>query len=99
LEKMDPLKVASNAYKFIMENDRVRVLEVNIGKGDKAAMHHHPDHVVYVLKGGKATLTSDGKTDKLDLKKGQAFFMNAQNHETKNVGDSELDLLVIELKK
>ena len=99
MEKMDPLKVASNAYKFIMENDRVRVLEVNIKKGDKAAMHHHPDHVVYVLKGGKATLTSDGKTDKLDLKKGQAFFMNAQNHETKNVGDSELDLLVIELKK
>ena len=99
MEKMDPLKVASNAYKFIMENDRVRVLEVNIGKGDKAAMHHHPDHVVYVLKGGKATLTSNGKTDKLDLKKGQAFFMNAQNHETKNVGDSELDLLVIELKK
>jgi len=96
---MDPLKVASNAYKFVMENDRVRVLEVNIKKDDKAAMHHHPDHVVYVLKGGKATLTSEGKTDTLDLKKGQAFFMNAQNHETKNVGNSELDLLVIELKK
>ena len=99
MEKMDPLKVASNAYKFIMENDRVRVLEVNIKKGDKAAMHHHPDHVVYVLKEGKATLTSEGKTDTIDLKKGTAFFMNAQNHETKNVGNSEIDLLVIELKK
>ena len=31
-------------------------------------MHHHPDHVVYVLEGGKMKLTSEGKTDVLDLK-------------------------------
>jgi quercetin dioxygenase-like cupin family protein len=99
LEKMDALKAASNVYKFIMENDRVRVLKVTFKKGDKAAMHHHPDHVVYVLKGGKATLTSEGKTDTLDLKAGQAVFMNAQNHEVKNIGSTELDLLVVELKK
>ncbi len=99
MEKMDPLKVASNAYKLIMENDRVRVLEVNIKKGDKATMHHHPDHVVYVLKEGKATLTSEGKTDTIDLVKGTAFYMKAQNHETKNVGNSDIDLLVVELKK
>ena len=99
MDKMDPLRAASNAYKFIMENDRVRVLEVTIKKGDKAAMHHHPDHVVYVLKGGKATLTSEDKTDTLDLKAGQAVFMNAQDHEVKNIGSTEIDLLVVELKK
>ena len=95
----DPLKVAKNAYKFIMENDRVRVLEVQLRSGDKAAMHYHPDHVVYILKGGKAKLTSSGKTDVLDLKTGQAMFLKAQSHETENTGKTDLDLLVVELKK
>jgi quercetin dioxygenase-like cupin family protein len=95
----DPLKVAKNVYKFIMENDRVRVLEVSFKPGDKADMHTHPDHVIYVLKGGKAKLTSSGKTDVLDMKTGQAVFLKAQSHEAENLGKTELNLLVVELKK
>jgi len=93
------MKVANNVYKFIMENDRVRVLEVDFKPNDKAIMHHHPDHVVHVLKGGKLKLTSDGKTDVLELKTGETIFLKAQNHEATNVGNTELDLLVVELKK
>lgn len=75
MEKMqDPMKVANNVYKFIMENDRVRVLEASFKPGDKAVIHNHPDHVVYVLEGGKIKLTSSGKTDVLDMKSGQAIF-------------------------
>jgi quercetin dioxygenase-like cupin family protein len=95
----DPLKVAKNVYSLVMENDRVRVLEVKIKPGDKAAMHHHPDHVVYVLKGGKAKLTSSGKTDVLEMKAGQAMFIKAQSHETENTGKADIDLIVVELKK
>ena len=93
------MEVASNVYKFVMENDRARVLNVTFEPGDKAVMHHHPDHVVYVLKGGKAKLTSQGKTDILDLKTGEAIFLKAQSHEAENVGQTTLDLLVVELKK
>ncbi len=95
----DPLEVASNVYKFIMENERVRVLNPTFQPGDKAIMHHHPDHVIYVLKGGKAKLTSEGKTDVLDLETGKAVFLSAQTHEAVNVGSTVLDLLVVELKK
>jgi len=95
----DPLKVANNVSKFIMENDRVRVLEALFKPGDKAVMHSHPDHVVYVLKGAKAKMTSSGKTDVLDLKTGQAMFFKAQSHEVENAGKTDLDLLVVELKK
>jgi quercetin dioxygenase-like cupin family protein len=93
------LRVAKNAYKFIIENDRVRVLQVQLKPGDKAAMHSHPDHVVYVLKGGKAKMTSSGKTDILDMKTGQAIFLKALSHEAENTGNTDLDLLVVELKK
>ena len=82
-----------------MENDRVRVLQVQLRPGDKAAMHYHPEHVVYVVKGGKAKLTSSGKTDVLEMKNGQAMFLKAQSHETENTGKTDLDLLVVELKK
>ena len=96
---MDPMNAASNVYKFLDENERVRVLEVDFKPGDKANMHHHPEHVVYVLKGGKLKLTSEGKTQELDLKQGSVVFLKEQNHEATNVGKSEIDLLVVELKK
>jgi len=95
----DPMKVAKNVYKFIMENDRVRVLEASFKPGDKAIMHDHPDHLVYVLNDGKINLKSSGKTDVLDLKKGQAVFLKAQAHEAENTGKTDLHLLVVELKK
>lgn len=95
----DPMKVAKNVYKFIMENNRVRVLEASFKPGDKAIMHDHPDHVVYVLNDGKINLKSSGKTDLLDLKKGQAIFIKAQSHEAENTGKTDLHLLVVELKK
>ena len=50
---LDPKDVASNVYCFIMENERVRVFNATFKPGEIAPMHHHPDHVVYVLKGGQ----------------------------------------------
>jgi quercetin dioxygenase-like cupin family protein len=96
----DPLESAGNAYKFVSENNSVRLLKVTLKPGEKAAMHHHPDHVIYVLSGGKAKLTDfQGKIDKLDLKTGDSMSLPAQSHETENIGDTTLDILVIELKK
>lgn len=95
----DPLTVASNVYKFLNENDKARVLEVVFKPGDVAKMHHHPDHVVYALKGGKMSLTSGGKTQEIDIKTGAVLFLDAQDHEAKNIGSTILDLLVVELKK
>lgn len=96
---LDPMKVASNVYKFINENERVRVLEVIFKPGEMAKMHHHPEHVVYVLKGGPLKITSEGKTQVLDLKQGSVVFLEEQNHEATNTGNSDINLLVVELKK
>jgi quercetin dioxygenase-like cupin family protein len=95
----DPLDVASNVYKLKMENDRVRVFDVIFKVGDKAVMHHHPDHIVYVREGGKMKLTSQEKSDILELKAGDAIFLKAQTHEAENIGKTTIALLVVELKK
>ncbi|HTY75623.1 MAG TPA: cupin domain-containing protein [Candidatus Nanoarchaeia archaeon] len=99
MNKMDPMVAASNVYKLLNENERVRVLEVIFKPGDSAKMHHHPDHVAYALKGGKMSLTTGGKQQEIEIKTGEVMFLKAQDHEAKNIGKTTLDLLVVELKE
>jgi beta-alanine degradation protein BauB len=98
-KEMDPLMTASNVYKLLNENDRVRVLEVVSKPGEVAKMHHHPDHVIYAVMGGKAALTTGGKTQEMEIKTGTTIFMDAQDHEMKNIGNTTIDLVVMELKR
>jgi hypothetical protein len=44
-------------------------------------------------------LTSGGKTQQMELKTGSAIFLEAQDHEMKNIGNTTIDLIVMELKK
>jgi quercetin dioxygenase-like cupin family protein len=99
MDKIDPLMAASNVYKLLNESDKVRVLEVTFKPNDVAKMHHHPYHVVYALSGGRMRLTSGGKTQEIEVKTGQVIFLDAQDHEAKNIGKTTLDLLVMELKQ
>jgi len=95
----DPMVTASNVYKLLNENDNARVFKATFKPGDTAKMHHHPDHMVFVLKGGNIKLTSAGKTDELDLSEGAVVFLDEQNHEATNTGNSTAELLVVEFKK
>lgn len=98
-ETQDVLQVAGNVYKLLMENDRVRMFKATFKPGDKAVMHHHPDHTVYVVRGGKLNLANPaGNQDSLELEPGKAIFLDAQSHEATNVGDTEIELIVVELK-
>ncbi len=99
MDKKDPMVTASNVYKLLAENERVRVLQVIFNPGDTAKMHHHPDHSVYAVTGGKLSLTSGGKTQEIDIKSDSVLFLEAQDHEAKNIGDTTIKLIVTELKK
>jgi quercetin dioxygenase-like cupin family protein len=96
----DVLEAASSAYKLILENDQVRVLEVALRPGETAPMHNHPnDHVVYVINDAKFKLDfPDGKSGEFDLVEGQAMMIDAGPHETTNIGDTAGRNLVVELK-
>jgi beta-alanine degradation protein BauB len=91
-------KAGGGTIKTILENDRVRVLDVRFKPGDKEATHSHPDHVICVLKGGKMKVTSSAKAQVIDFKSGQATFLKAQSHEVENIGKTDVHLLVVELK-
>jgi quercetin dioxygenase-like cupin family protein len=96
----DPLKVGPKIYRKLLENERVRMLEVAFAPGDSIGMHSHPDHAVYAVTGGKLRVTtSDGKTQVADLKAGDPIWFPAVIHGAKNIGATPLKLVVVELKE
>ena len=99
MEFPDPAQVAGDVYKKVMENERVRVFDVRFKPGQKAMMHRHPDHIVYVLADYTLDLSlPDGSRQEIPLKEGQSFWMNAGPHAAVNIGNTEGHALVIELK-
>jgi len=96
----DALQAAPDVYKLLMENDRVRVLDVRVKPGEKTIMHSHPDRVVYVLSDHILKFTSEeGESKELELKAGQVLWIEAGAHTTENTGMTEAHNLAVELKE
>jgi hypothetical protein len=58
----DLAKVAPNDVKVLIDNDRVRVMEVLHKPGAKEPMHTHPAYVAVYLNGTRVRVTTpDGK--------------------------------------
>jgi quercetin dioxygenase-like cupin family protein len=97
---LDVLEVPKSRYKLIMENEKVRVMEMKLKPGEKSPMHNHPnDHVVYVFNNSKFKLSfPDGNSDEFELKAGQALWIEAGPHETENIGTTNGHNLVTEVK-
>ncbi|MBI1755144.1 hypothetical protein HY250_03890 [Candidatus Azambacteria bacterium] len=97
---LDVLKSAANAYKLVLENDKIRVLEVTLKPGEKAAMHNHPNaYFIYMMNDAKVKLDfPDGKSGEFDLKTGHTGMRDAGSHEIINIGTTIVRNLIIELK-
>jgi hypothetical protein len=96
----DPAKTDSDKYKIVFENERVRVLEYRDKPGDKTTMHAHPDFVVVSRSAFKRRLTlPGGKSAMREFKPGEVMWTGAQSHIGENIGDTDTDVLIIELKE
>ena len=97
---LDVLEVPNSGYNLIMENKKVRVMEMKLKPGEKSQMHNHPnDHVVYVFNNAKFKLSfPDGNSNEFELKAGQALWIEAGPHETENIGTTNGHNLVTEIK-
>ena len=100
LVAQDVVKVAPKEYKkVILNNENVRVIEVEFAPGGTAAWHNHPAHVVYVVAGGKLEMTEKGKKPvERELKTGSASYNLPVTHMVKNVGKTTVKLIMTELK-
>ncbi len=95
----DPVKVDPKHYKVESENAQVRILRAHYGPHEKSVMHSHPNSVIVFLTDGKTKMTTpDGKSQEMISKKGQATYAPAGTHLPENVGDSDTEVVIVELK-
>ncbi len=95
----DAVKADPDKNTVLLENDRVRVLEVTNPVGGTLKMHSHPAHILYFLEGARATMTTaDGKVTQLESKKGEVRWVDPVTHKVENKGSAPIRTIVIELK-
>ena len=95
-----PEKVSPDVYKVLLENDNIKVLEVEFEPGQGDNMHDHNPMIAYILQGGKAQATlPDGTTNEREVPSGVSFFAKeGQRHQAKNIGDNTIKILLVEYK-
>ncbi len=94
----DAISAAPDHYTVIEENDRVRILEFKGKKGDKTAMHTHPDVVAVSLGDTRVEFgMPNGESMELELPGGAAMF-NASFEHTTEVLSEDSHVILIELK-
>ena len=95
----DAVKADPKHYKVEFENDKIRVLRITYGQGEKSVMHEHTDAYPVFLTDikGKFTLP-DGKTLDNVSKAGTTQWTPAGKHLPENTGDKPFALILVELK-
>jgi quercetin dioxygenase-like cupin family protein len=94
----DMHKVASKYSKVLLDNDNVRVVELNWKKGLKIEKHSHPKYFAYAITPLKYKSTSpDGKTQTRSMKKGEITWYDAESHSVESTGTTGR-ALIVELK-
>ena len=107
-DALDATVAAPQNNKVVLENDRVRVLEVTVQPGEREPVHGHKwPSVMYVMaedlirdydREGK--LLYDSRTDKARLKTPYTIWMPPQApHSVENLSKTQLRLLRVELKQ
>lgn len=95
----DPTVTDGDKYKAVMENDRVRVLRYHDAPGEKTHRHHHPESVLYALSSFKRRLAfPDGTVKEREFKPGDVMWLPAQTHTGENIGSTDTEVLLVEVK-
>ncbi len=96
----DAAIVASKTHKKLFENDKVRVLEVQIAPGEKEPLHMHPYKSITIIQ-KPATLRyfdKDGKLISEVVAEGVTWIEPVELHSAQNMSDTPFHGYRIELK-
>ena len=97
---LDPTRVTPATHKAVFENDRVRVVDINVKPGAKVPMHSHPQLIAVGL-GENCEIkfaSPDGKEQRVEFKSGDMAWREAESHSAENIGSTECHALNIEFK-
>ena len=96
----DPVEIDAKHYKVEFENDRVRVLRIKYGAGEKSVMHSHPESVAVFLTDTRAKFTyPDGRSEDISGEAGSVQHMDAFTHLPENTTKKPFEAILVELKR
>src|ERR1700730_5990672 len=97
---IDAVKAAPNLHKTLQDTLGIRILDADYKPGDSSVMHSHPDYALYVIKGGKAEfIAKDGSKMVTEMKPGMENIKAAEFHSVKNIGNTEVKVLLVEVNR
>ena len=87
-------------YTVEFENDKVRIIRIKYGPGEKSVMHTHGPNVSILLTESSVRMTlPDGTSEESITKVGAAQWSNAEEHLPENLGDATLEVVLVEIKE
>ena len=96
----DPVQVDPKHYKVEFENERVRVLRIKYGAGEKSVMHSHPESIAVFLTDAHGRFTyPDGGSEDINANAGSVQQMDACTHLPANTGKTPFEVIAVELKR
>ena len=96
----DPVQVDPKHYKVEFENERVRVLRIKYGAGEKSVMHSHPESVAVFLTDAHGRFTyPDGSSEDINANAGSVQHMDACTHLPESTGETPFEVIAVELKR
>lgn len=106
-DELDAVIAAPKHHKLVLENERVRVLDTRIPAGDTVPVHTHRWPAVYhtikrgpfIRRDGEGKVLYDSRTDGRRDMPSAAFLDCLPPHSVENVGETEIHLVSVELKR
>jgi predicted metal-dependent enzyme (double-stranded beta helix superfamily) len=107
-DSLDALVAAPKHHQLLLENDRVRVLDVRIAPGQNVPVHTHKwPSIVYVhstsdfiRRDGQGKIIFDSRTASAAPSDSETQYLPPlPPHSVENIGTSEIHLFTVELKE
>lgn len=97
----DPVAAYPDNYRVLFEDERVRVLDFRLRRGDTEEFHRHPPNVAVFLSDIRIRFrTPDGRDTLREARRGEVAYNAAPVvHSPVNVGDRDAHGILIELKQ
>ena len=97
---LDGVKVSSEKFRILSENEFVRVVEYSLKPGEKDNWHTHPPKSGYVVSGGTLKIYPENSEAFISIEKtGDTFWSDyVGKHYDENIGNTTVTIILTEIK-
>ena len=87
-------------YTVEFENDKVRIIRIKYGPGEKSVMHTHgPNAAIFLTTSAIRFTLPDGTSVDATVEAGTTQWSDSEEHLPENVSDGTLEVILVELKE